>query len=180
MSNLIRMMVGLTIAGVAAGCASAMTAGSYVRPQLTVAAYHSFAWGPADALPTGDARLDDNAQFRDTFEGAVEKALAARGFVHADTAPDLYLHYHASIDRRIDVDRTERAYGYCHGSGCDPWVIEYEAGTIVLDVIDARTQELIWRGWAQDSVEPILSRRDRLVEKAREAVGRMMASFPAR
>ena len=46
----------------------------------TSRAIHTYDWGPADALPTGDPRLDQNPFFKDHLEGAVEKELATRGF----------------------------------------------------------------------------------------------------
>src|SRR6188472_936791 len=82
------------------GCAT-MTVSSHVQRGLDFSQYRTYDWGPADALPTGDPRLDRNPFFRDHVEGAVEKQLAARGFSRpmSGTA-DLLLHYHASITQR--------------------------------------------------------------------------------
>ena len=55
---------------------------------------------------------------------------------------------------------------------------EFEAGTIIVDVIDARTQRLVWRGWAQDSVDAALEDRDRLVRMVDDGVARMFAELP--
>ena len=57
-------------------------------------------------------------------------------------------------------------------------ITHYEAGTLVVDIIDARTQRLIWRGWAQDSVEDVLGNRDRVRQTVEEGVSRMFATFP--
>jgi len=163
----------------ASGCATSMTVSSHVRDNLDVRQYRTYDWGPADALPTGDPRLDQDPFFKDRVQGAVERQLAAKGMrLSSAGTPDLLIHYHASIANRIDVNRTERAYGYCRGGDCDSWVVEYEAGTLVLDVIDARTNQLIWRGWAQDSVEDALGNRERMAGKIDEAVTRMLARFP--
>ena len=170
-------VIGLAM--VAVGCATtSMTVSSHVRRGMDIGPYRTYAWGPADALPTGDPRLDRNPYFQDYVQGAVEKQLAARG-IQAATAgtPDLLLHYHASIDTRIDVSRSEHEYERCQGADCSSWVEDYEAGTLVLDVVDARTNRLIWRGWAQDSVEAF-EHRDRMAERIGEAVRRMMATFP--
>lgn len=166
----------------ASGCATTtMSVGSHVQDDLNMAQYHTYDWGPADALPSGDSRLDNDPSFKDHLEGAVEQALAAKGIARATAATaDLLIHYHANIDTRIDVNRTEREYGYCQGTACDSWVVQYEAGTLVLDVIDRRTNRLIWRGWAQDSVEEPLNDRDRMNEAINEAVTGMMARFPRR
>ena len=171
-------IIGLLGALVAAGCAAPIAAGSYARPGLVITGYRTFGWGPADALPVGDARLDRNPEFRDHFEGAVERELAKRGLMHAAQAPDLLFHYHASIDKRIDVNGTEVSSALCQGADCMPWVVEYEAGTIVLDVVDAKTGRLVWRGWARDSVEPMLSSDSAMARKVNEAVARMLATLP--
>lgn len=164
---------------IASGCATTMTVSSHVRDGLDMTPYQTYDWGPAGPLPTGDPRLDQDPFFKDHVLGAVEKELAARGIrLSSSGIPDLLIHYHASISNRIDVNRTEREYGYCQGADCQSWVIEYEAGTLVLDVVDARTNRLIWRGWAQDSVEDALGNQDTMAKKIDEAVTRMLARFP--
>ena len=61
------------------GCAT-MSVSSHVERGLDLAQYRTYDWGPADALPTGDPRLDKNPFFQDHVQGAVEKQLAAKGF----------------------------------------------------------------------------------------------------
>jgi hypothetical protein len=73
----------------------------------------------------------------------------------------------------------DRQYGYCYDEGCRAGVLEYEAGTLVLDVVDPRTQRVIWRGWAQGSVEDILHDQDRMARRIREGVRRMLERLPA-
>jgi hypothetical protein len=162
-----------------AGCAT-MSVSSHVQRGLDFSSYRTYDWGPADALPTGDPRLEDNAFFKDHILGAVEKTMAAKGFIYAANADkaDLLIHYHAAISRRLDVDRIDQERGYCFDQDCRARVIEYEAGTLVLDVIDARTNRVIWRGWAQDTVEPVLRNEDRMAREIEEAVRRMLARFP--
>jgi hypothetical protein len=163
----------------ASGCASSMTVSSHVERGLDLSRYRTYDWGPADALPTGDPRLDKDPVFKDRVQGAVEKELAARGFELLNGgAPDLLIHYHANISTRIDVNRVDRTYGYCARGDCPPDVMEYEAGTLVLDIIDARSNRLIWRGWAQNSVEDALDDPDRMARLIDEAVTRMMRRLP--
>jgi len=57
-------------------------------------------------------------------------------------------------------------------------VSEYEAGTLVLDVVDTRTNRVIWRGWAQDAVGDMLEDRDTMERKINEAVTRILARLP--
>jgi Domain of unknown function (DUF4136) len=179
MRRLLRL-TALTLALAATGCAT-LNVSSHVQRGLDFAKYRTYDWGPADALPTGDPRLDQNPFFRDEVEGAVEKGLAAKGFERSTSGtPDLLIHYHASITRRIDVDRVDHQYGYCYEEDCRARVIEYEAGTLVLDIVDTRTNQVIWRGWSQGSVQDILHDQDRMARRIREGVSRMLARLPGR
>ena len=158
-----------------------MTVSSHVDRGINFARYRTYDWGPADALPTGDPRLDKNPFFKDHVEGAVEKQLAARGLeMSTSGTPDLLVHYHASINQRIDVNRVDRRYGYCYGVDCPSDVIEYEAGTLVLDIVDSRTNRVIWRGWAQDTVEGVLDNEDEMAREISTAIARMLARLPPR
>ena len=45
--------------------------------------------------------------------------MAARGYVQSRArVPDLLIHYHASINQRIDVYGVDREHGYCDGDDC--------------------------------------------------------------
>ena len=176
----LRLAAAALSAFVATGCAT-MNVSAHVQRGLDFATYRTYDWGPADARPTGDPRLDQNPFFKDHVEGAVEKQLAARGFERASSGtPDLLIHYHASINQRIDVNRVDRSYGYCYNDNCDARVVEYEAGTLVIDMVDTRTNRVIWRGWSQESVEGVLDNPDRMARRIEEGVRRMLDRFPQR
>lgn len=176
------LLVTTLAAAVAAGGCSArmgMSVSAHLDRGRDFSVYNTYQWGPADALPTGDARLDKDPFFQDHMQGAVEKQLAARGLQLAGSAaPDLLIHYHANISERIDVYGVDRAHGYCDAGDCPSDIIRYEAGTIVLDVIDARTNTLIWRGWAQTSLQDVLGNHARLARVIDEAAARMLQRFP--
>ena len=175
------LVTTLSAALVAGGCAArmGMSAGAHLDRDRDFSTYNTYQWGPADALPTGDPRLDEDPFFQDHMQGAIEKQLAARGLQLAMSAtPDLLIHYHANISERIDVYGVDRAHGYCDSGDCPSSIIRYEAGTIVLDVIDARTNMLIWRGWAQTSLQDVLGNRARLQRVIDEAAVRMLQRFP--
>jgi Domain of unknown function (DUF4136) len=162
-----------------AGCAS-LNVGSHIERGLDVSRYHTYDWGPADALPAGDPRLEQDPFFQDHLRGEVEKAMGRRGFEWStDRSPDLLLHYHASITERLDIDQLDIHRGYCGERGCDVPTVAYEEGTLVIDVIDARTNRLIWRGWAQGAVNGMLGNHDTMARQITDAVSHMFAAFPA-
>ncbi len=173
--------VVLAVTAMASGCAPTMSVSSHVDRSLDFAQYRTFDWGPADALPTGDPRLDQDPFFKDHVQGAVERGLAGRGMeLISAGSPDLLIHYHANITERIDVNKADRAYGYCQGADCPPESIWYEAGTLVLDFMDAHSNKLIWRGWAQKSVEDMLRDKDKMADTIDRAVSEMLRQLPPR
>jgi hypothetical protein len=176
MHRLTQMVAVALFMGAATACAP-MTVSSHVEHGLDLTRYRTFAWGPADALPTGDPRLDQNPFFKDHFEGAVEKQLAFRKIELTATSPDLLIHYHASITRRIEPDRTDSQYGYCANGDCASRITDFEAGTLILDIVDAHTNRLIWRGWAQRALGDMLENPDHMADRIDEAVRRMLARF---
>lgn len=179
LSRAARAVAVLAVA-LAAGCATATNVSSHVDRGVDFSRYRTFDWGPADALPTGDPRLDRDPFFKDQLQGAVEMTLGARGIQLAagDATPDLRIHYHANVSERLDVAGADRRMGYCQGDGCQT-VTAHEASTIVLDVVDTKTNRVVWRGWAQEPLEPLLGNRDTMATHIRAAVTRMLAQMPA-
>jgi hypothetical protein len=179
MRRLLEMSVAL-VALAAAGCAPSLSVSSHVQRDLNFGQYRTYDWGPSDALPTGDARLDANPLFSDYVHGAIERELAAKGLelAEASAKPDLLIHYHATVADRLDVNTVDQKYGYCLGADCPPDTYSYEAGTLVVDFMDARTNRLVWRGWAQSRLSAFLEDPDRMQETVRESIAQMMRQLP--
>ena len=171
-------LTAVTFAALAFAACATMNVSSHVERSVDFAQYHTWDWGPADALPTGDPRLDNNPFFKDYLEGAFEKQFAARHLERATAGtPDLLIHYHANISQRFEVNGVDRSRGYCY-EDCEPRVSDYEEGTLVVDAVDARTNRVVWRGWAQSNVNGVIDNQDRLAAQINEAVTRMMERFP--
>lgn len=164
------------LALVATGCVT-MNVASHLDRNANFAQYKTWDWGPADSLPTGDPRLDNNPFFKDYLEGAVEKQMAAHGFARAaaGATPDLQVHYHANINHRFEVNGVDRELGYYDSN---VQVIEYEQGTLVVDVVDMASNQVVWRGWAQDSVQGVIDNQARMQKQIDEAVTKMWRLFP--
>lgn len=161
-----------------AGCAT-MNVSSHVERGVSFVDYVTYDWGPPDNLPVGDPRLDNNPLFNDYLQGAIEKKLAAKGFDRAKAGQpaDLLVHYHASVNQKLDVYGVDTRYGYCYAN-CEPQVVDYELGTLVVDIVDARTKKVVWRGWAQEAMNGIIDNQERLEKQVDEGVTKMMLRLP--
>ena len=172
-----RFMSVLTLSALTAGCA-AMTVSSHIERNISFTDYATYDWGPRDALPVGDPRLDNNAFYRDYVEGAIERMLAARGYERTSGVDaDVLVHYHASVNDRIDVNAADMSHGYCY-QNCEARVIEYQEGTLVIDLVDRRTNKVVWRGWARDTMDGVIDDQERLERQVDDGVGRMMRLLP--
>jgi hypothetical protein len=155
------------------GSCAAVTVTSYMDPVVGARPYRTFNWEVMRDLSTGDPRLDNNRFFRESVESAIEQQLTARGFRKSD-APDLAIHYHARLEQAFYVSSLEDpAIAYENG---DPQL--YDAGTLLIDVVD-RTGRLLWRGYAQASVDPRdVDNQQLMTRRIEEAVARILATFP--
>jgi len=104
--------------------------------------------------------------------------LGTRGFekITAGT-PDLVLHYYASVRQQLDVSAVDQNYGHC--ADCRSASL-YDAGTIMLDFVDTRTNTLVWRGWVEGSLEGAIDNQDWLEERIDAAIARIVATIPRR
>lgn len=172
-----RLAVAALAAVAATGCA-VMTVHSYTEPTAQFARYRTFEWAPAEQLSTGDPRLDHNPFFQARVRAEVENRLAILGFAKTEAGADLLVHYHASVNERVDVNGADRDYGYCERAECRPYVVE--AGTLTIDLIDARMRTLVWRGWAEGTVDGLIDNQPWLEQSIDNAVTHILDRLPRR
>jgi hypothetical protein len=157
------------------GCAS-LKVDSFLERGADLNQYRSYAWGPADRWSTGDPRLDNNTVFGNRVRSQVERHLAAKSLeLTTSTSPDLFLHYHISISQRIDTRTLDNA-APTEDSG--PSVFVSDAGTLLIEVLDARSARVLWRGWAEGSFEGLIDDQALLEARVDQAVRQILLRLP--
>ena len=175
-SNVGWFLAALTAALTLAGCA-AIRVHSYQAPDADLARYRTFAWDGQVRFSTGDPRLDNNQIVREHVQVAVEQHLAKRRLERVESdAADLVLRVHAQVDQRIDSRPIDPSLASCEPDTCGPYV--YDAGTLVLDFVDRRTNRLAWRGWAEGSLDAVIDDQARLERTIDDTVARILARLP--
>ncbi len=145
----------------------------------------SFAWLPNERVAAGDPRIDD-AELEKRVRERVNRELTEKGYTHQSSgAPDFWVAYHASLRRRLDARAMNANYGpdptrAWHPDHDEPQPGEYEAGTLVLDVIAPDGATLLWRGRVQTRVDPGRDSDEVRLERLDRAVEGVLARFPAR
>ncbi|MFH1567033.1 MAG: DUF4136 domain-containing protein [Gemmatimonadota bacterium] len=160
-------------AALLAGCVP-MTVQHDYDPDVDFSRYHSFTWMPV-AENAETARTNLSGPFVDKrVKKALVEALAAKGYGKVDDGADFLVAYHLSYKRRTDVSAVR--YGYW-GPSYPVDVNQYKEGTLVLDLVDPQTQQLIWRGWSISALQPGADPREEQ-ESIDMAVREILKRFP--
>lgn len=181
----------LLLATVLAGC-STLEISSDFDPKADFTSLKTYDWLDEPQKPTGDPRIDGNTLLEKRIHEAVETALAARGFKKVTRDPDFLVAYHVSLDKRQSVQTLNSHYGYAPGWGYgygasyrpgywagapETYVYEYEEGTLILDIVNPKNKELMWRGSATDEVS-FKSTPEKDQTELNKAVDEMLERFP--
>jgi uncharacterized protein DUF4136 len=136
--------------------------------------FRTYTWAADEAVPTGDPRLDNNRFFTERVRDSVDRELAARGFEKTQAgSADLVVHYHATIAQEIALSGKTDRFEHCYN--CGPSV--YDAGTLVIDLVDAHSSRLVWRGWAE-KIDAVIDNQDWMEETIDRAVAEIMKKLP--
>jgi hypothetical protein len=161
-----------------AACADKIPVHVQPSPLADFSAYRTYAW--AAPLPTPSPSDPETAVdlFGWRVENAVDAALQGRGYGRDDHAPDLLVQLRAKIEERY-ADTIPAYQRYREAGGERPlfsaFAIGYEEATLVVELYDARSKQLVWRGATAVAMDA-KQRGDR----AAAGVAEMFKSFPVR
>ena len=125
----------------------------------------------------------DNDLLRLSVREAIEKALDARGFQSVATADeaDFLVTWDLTLEEQLRAHGVSSGgfYGRRHywgGVHASTTVRTYQESTLLIDLLDAESGLLVWRGWGSG----IVRTRDRDRDRSRldEGVRQILARFP--
>ena len=163
-----------------AGC-SGMSISSDFDPTAVdkMKTYKAYSW-----LPAPQTRKRSTDQFvAKRITMATEHALQKKGMERALTgAPDFLVGWHGAIDSKLQYSTVNTYYGYGWGywggmGTTQTYATEYNQGSLIIDIVDAKTNELVWRGVAQAEVYP-QSDPDYRNQQIDSAVSKILSQFP--
>jgi hypothetical protein len=167
--------VALAIGAAAAACAP-ITVTSFTGRGVDVTTYRTVAWDRIDTSVPGDPRLENNEMFHEYLRDAIDRQLVSRGYEPTTLQADLLVHYHASTRQKIYTAGEQRTAERC----LDCTVEVYDEGTLLVDLTDARTGALVWRGVAESGLAGVVSSQPRLEETIERVVTRIFERLPRR
>ncbi len=152
--------VGVSLLLGATSCASSARVGvtSDFDHSVNFRSYKTWAWYPQQPTDTEGGPAQGYDSFLDKrLRTAVESEMVKKGLTRVEKNPDVYVAFSAKVEDKQRVDpyfNSPFAYRYNYGLGrtTSP-VTEYKAGTVIIDVVDAKRKELAWRGYGQAQVD---------------------------
>jgi hypothetical protein len=116
-------------------------------------AYKTWSWYPQQGQDTEGGPAKGYESFLDQrIRAAVVREMAAKGLTEVKQGADVFVAYTAKVENKQRVNSSYSPYGYPYGYGYGYYgrgmapVTEYKAGTVIIDIVDAKRKELAWRG----------------------------------
>jgi hypothetical protein len=184
--RILRTLISFTIVLFVSACSSTRVQTDYDR-EADFGSYSTYAWYEAaeqDKSPTeGPNQLVDGR-----IRSAISENLQARGLSPSEpNEADLLVTYYASLNSQMRFHTT--GWGYGHGWGWGPYwsfgygfwpgwtyttVHAYHEGTVIIDIIDRGSNQLVWRGVGATA----LGKKSHTDENIDRSMTRILERFP--
>jgi hypothetical protein len=171
-----RSLLHLAAVLLIAGCGA--TVRSTVAPNANLGQYHTYSFfTPGYRANTPETPAEQ--QLRE----ALRSNLTQKGLTEAPAGvqPDFEIAYHVKEQQKLDVNTV--GYGFWGWYG-GTYVTSYTEGTLIVDFIDPRNNNVFWRGTASDVVNnpatPDLNKLDKAVAKLVNQYPTQMTAAAAR
>jgi uncharacterized protein DUF4136 len=166
-----RTVITLVLTCLLATAAYAQRVTTDSAPGAPFASYRTFAWTPGTPSPV--------SLTEQRIHAGVNAQLQARGLMQVDANPDLYVATHVATHTVPQFIATGFGpwWGPGWGGGGVATMQSYTEGTLVVDLYDASTKKMVWRGVATGSVSSRPSRNTRRLDRA---IARMFERYPPR
>ncbi len=174
---MIKALVAVGILLVITACSSISVNTDY-DPALDFSEYKTFAVFKGNVK--GSA-LENAPLIKTRVFDAAENSLSAKGFLQTDIdKADLIVYPFAGTKEKMKVTDWGYSYGrywrgYPYGRNID--VSSYTEASLVLDLVDNKTDELVWRGVGTGTINPNNSPEEK-TKAIDEAVSKILEKFP--
>jgi len=166
------LMAALIVALMACSAARAQDVTTNSMPGTDFTKYHMYKWITIEGAKQPNQIVDTQ------IKTAIDTQLAAKGLTKTDgDKADLYIGYQPSIDQ----ERQWNAYstgGLRWGGGMgNATSSKISVGTLVLDMYDPATKELVWTGRVSKTLDPNAN-QEKKQKNLDKAMQKLLKNFP--
>src|SRR5207245_1593702 len=180
-------------------CAPGISVRTALSPDASLRGLHTFRvqQTPQPKIAGAVASTNDpmlvNSISNRALRTDLTQEFAGLGYVATDSNPDFCVAYYASTNQKLDVTYWDYGYGWRpnwwsgwgrrwgRGWGGDwgiasgPVATQYTEGTVIVDVIDPKTKNLLWRG---QGVAAVPDNEPQYEQELKKTVAAIVDKFP--
>jgi hypothetical protein len=163
--------LGIVAAALTLACSSMTTAVDYDHT-INWSQFHTFALaeGTKDPVTFTQKRIEDG----------ITQQLTSKGWTVATSNPDILVYSHVVLSSEKQWNATSmggfgyRGWGGMGGGMATATQTNIPIGTIIVDMVNPKTHEMVWRGTAQDQVSGTGADRGQIDQ----AMQKLFQNFP--
>lgn len=174
-----------------AACAPAVQVRTAISPEASLSGLRTFRVQatPKPRITTEQSNNDPmlvNSISNRALRADLRQGFEKLGYIANDSTPDFCVAYYASTNQVLDLTswdygyplrpRWWRGWGPRYGAAYAPMITQYTQGTVIVDVFDAKTKDLLWRGQGKAAVS---GNQQQYLEELQQTVTAILAKFPA-
>ncbi|MFI5182336.1 MAG: DUF4136 domain-containing protein [Thermoanaerobaculia bacterium] len=174
---MVNRRITLALAAVAAvgvaSCSTLKTSVDY-KPGTSFSQYRTFGFKDVDEIRNNilDARI----------KAALTTQLTAKGLTRNDGSPDLWIVPHPRLSKQTQINTYNTGWGYGWGwrggmGGSTSTVEQIPVGTLIIDLVDSKANELVWRGTASETLKESSTPQER-EKDVNDAMAKLFEGFP--
>jgi hypothetical protein len=170
------------ISALAVACSTPLSVTSDYDKSADFQRYKTFAFRQAPSDKQSVSQLN-----QDRITNAIRSEMMNKGFQENIAEPELIIHVATILKNKQSVTATTNYYGY--GSVYRPYywnginsasfttydIHNYKDGSLIIEIINARTEKLLWEGIGNKEIDGPVAEPDKAIQAA---VTTIMKSFP--
>ncbi|MCU0445698.1 MAG: DUF4136 domain-containing protein [Microscillaceae bacterium] len=170
-------------------CSPRFRVGSDSAPGVDLSKYQTFRKDPRNLFTKRSNAILNSELTKKRIDYSIGKELAAKGYELTDQNADLVFSYQTEVKQKQEVNQSNPNMMMPMGWGYYNWrwgapmmqnqttVRNYEETTLIIDIRDLKTGELVWQGWI---IGELKYSETRWAESIEATVKRALASFPSK
>lgn len=167
----------LALVAVGLGACSTLSVNTDYKPGTDFSKYRTFAFREVEDIK--------NTILVARIENALANQLTAKGLTRNDASPDLWVVPHPRLSKQTQISTYNSGWGYGYGwrgygagmGTTTSTVQEIPVGTLVVDLVDVKAKELVWRGTASDTLKESATPEER-DKNLNAAMAKLFENFP--
>jgi len=167
----------VAVAAIALTACSTLKTSYDAKPGTNFAKYKTFAFKDTEDIK--------NTILVDRIKSALSTQLTAKGLTRNDGNPDLWVVPHPRLSKQTQINTYNTGWGYGYGwrgygagmGTTTSTVEEIPVGTLVIDLVDAKDKELVWRGTASETLKENATPEER-EKNLNEAMAKLFENYP--